>query len=155
MALDLDSSDGRQKLIELAVGADFLIESSGHRLLAERELAYADLATVNPALIYVSISAFGADRPKAAWEVSDLVIAAASWRLSMAGDDDHPPVRMTLPQPWYHPSVEAVGAALIALHERQRHPGLSQHVDCSAQTSMLQTSQSWMLCEPVGSTHGN
>lgn len=153
--LDLGEDADREVLLRLAAGADVLIETDGQQTLAARGLAYADLAALNPALVYVSISPFGSDGPKADWATSDLVIAAASGQMAMTGDDDRAPLRMSLPQVWYHPCVEAVGAALIALHERQNHSGLGQHVDCSAQTSMLQASQSWMLCEPVGSSHGS
>jgi crotonobetainyl-CoA:carnitine CoA-transferase CaiB-like acyl-CoA transferase len=154
VVLDLETSEGRNQLRQLAAGADFLFESLGPGTLAAQGLGYADLAGSNPALIYVSISAFGSDGPKANWAASDLVVAASAGQLALTGDEDRPPVRMSLPQAYYHASVEAVGAALIALHERQTRSGLGQHVDCSAQASMLQTSQSWMLAHPVGSTYG-
>ncbi len=154
-AFDLGTDQGRSAVRALAAGADFLFETHGWAAMTEWGLSYEELAEINPALIYVSISAFGSDGPKADWAVSDLVIAAASGQMAMTGDEDRPPLRMSVPQAWFHPSVESVGAALIALHERQAHSGLGQHVDCSAQTSMLQASQSWMLCEPVGSTYGN
>lgn len=155
VVLDRETAEGRTALMELAAGADFLFETEGRPAMAALGLSYEDLAEANPGLIHVSITAFGSDGPKADWAVTDLVIAAASGQMAMTGDEDRAPVRMSVPQAWYHPSVEAVGAALIALHERQTHSGLGQHIDCSAQTSMLQASQSWMLCEPVGSTHGN
>ena len=63
--LDLDAQADRDELKRLAIGADFLIESAAPGQMASLGLGYADLALTNPALIYVSISAFGQDGPKA------------------------------------------------------------------------------------------
>ena len=45
----------------LEAGADILVESFAPGRLAELGLGYADLAALNPALIYVSVSPFGQD----------------------------------------------------------------------------------------------
>jgi len=105
--------------------------------MAARGLGYDDLAAINPRLIYVSITPFGQDGPKAGYADSDLIILAASGILILTGDDDRPPVRVSVPQAYLHASAEAAGAALIANHERARS-GLGQHVDVSAQQSMNQ-----------------
>ena len=50
--------------------------------------APATLLAVNPALVYVSITPFGQDGPKARWADSDLVLLAAGGPLFLTGDDD-------------------------------------------------------------------
>ena len=77
------------------------------------------------------------------------MILAAGGPLSLTGDDDRPPVRVTVPQAYSHAAAEAAGAALIALHERHRS-GLGQHVDVSAQQAVAMATQSNILSAAVG-----
>src|SRR5215469_16361879 len=77
VTLDIDRPEGRALLRRMASGADFLIESFNPGEMAARGLGYDDLAALNPALVYVSISAFGQEGPKASYADADLVIMAA------------------------------------------------------------------------------
>jgi crotonobetainyl-CoA:carnitine CoA-transferase CaiB-like acyl-CoA transferase len=99
--------------------------------------------------VYVSITPFGQDGPKATYADSDLVILAAGGPLTLTGDDDRPPVRLSVPQAYSHASGQAAVAALIAHHERQRS-GRGQHVDVSAQQAVAQATQSSLLAAPLG-----
>ena len=135
MELDLDSPEGQAELRRLAASADVLIESDAPGAMAGRGLGYDDLAETNPGLVYVSITPFGQDGPKANYLATDLVVAAASGTMHIAGYPDAAPVRVTAPQAWHHGSGEAAGAALIALAERARS-GRGQHVDVSAQQAL-------------------
>jgi crotonobetainyl-CoA:carnitine CoA-transferase CaiB-like acyl-CoA transferase len=134
ITLDLDRKEGKTQLKKLVASADFLVESEDPSLLALRGLGYADLAAINPALVYVSITAFGQDGPKAKWAASDLTALAAAGPLLLGGDEDRPPVRITVPQAFLHAGADAAAAALIAHHERL-YSGQGQHVDVSAQES--------------------
>ncbi len=149
ITLDLEHVEGRALLRRLAARADFLIESDAPGTLAARGLGPADLAAVNPRLIYVSISPFGQTGPKAGYAASDLTVMAASGPLFMTGDADRPPLRVSVPQAFLHASAEAAAAALIALHERHRS-GLGQHVDVSAQQAVALATQSGSLAAAVG-----
>ncbi len=148
VVLDLESDEGRAKLIELATGADIVIESAGPGVLDGKGLGYTELSSNNTALIHASISAFGGDGPKKDWLATDLTVAASSGQMWQTGDDDRAPLRISLPQAYYHPSIEAAGAILIALYERQHTSGLGQHIDLSGQQSLNQASQSMLLSHP-------
>ncbi|MPY91546.1 MAG: hypothetical protein GEV08_00365 [Acidimicrobiia bacterium] len=152
VVLDLDSDDGREQLRRLASGADILFESARPGEMAARGLGYDELSRLNPALVYVSITPFGSDGPKAGWVAPDLVVQAAAGNMVLTGDKDRAPLRAggTLPQAMHNAASEAAGAALIALFERQARSGLGQHVDMSAQQSINQASQSMMLAKPLG-----
>ena len=154
VVLDLDTADGQATLTELARGADILIQSADPGVMASRGLDHETLAAENPALIYVSISAFGSDGPKAGWHATDLTIQAAAGNMAITGDVDRAPLRAggTLPQAFHNAASEAAGAALIALYERQRTSGLGQHIDVSAQQSMSQCAQSMPLATPLNAT---
>jgi crotonobetainyl-CoA:carnitine CoA-transferase CaiB-like acyl-CoA transferase len=150
ITLDIERDAGRDLLRRLAERSDFLIESHDPGYLARRSLGYTDLASINPALIYVSITPFGQDGPKATYADSDLILMAAGGPLILAGDEDRPPVRLCIPQAYLHASADAAVAALAAHHERTRS-GLGQHVDIAAQQSVAMATQSYILAAPLGS----
>jgi crotonobetainyl-CoA:carnitine CoA-transferase CaiB-like acyl-CoA transferase len=150
ITLDIERDSGRDLLRRLVERADFLIESHNPGYLAERNLGFADLAKINPALIFVSITPFGQDGPKAGYADSDLIIMAAGGPLILAGDEDRPPVRLCIPQAYLHASADAGVAALAAHHERTRS-GLGQHVDVAAVQSVAMATQSYILAAPLGS----
>src|SRR5271168_4472232 len=151
ITLDLEREAGRALLRRLAGRADFLIESHNPGYLSQHNLGFADLAKINPGLIYVSITPFGQDGPKANYADSDLIIMAAGGPLLLAGDADRPPVRLCVPQAYLHASADAAVAALAAHHERVRS-GLGQHVDVAAVQSVAMATQSSILAAAVGST---
>ena len=121
----------------------------GADVLIETEPAFTDdeLAAINPALVHVTISAFGGDGPKADWVASDLTVVASGCALALTGDSDRPPVRTTVPQAWLHAGAEAADGALLALVERARS-GRGQRVDVSAQQAMMQAGIPGVLMVP-------
>jgi len=144
VTLDFDKPEGRRILERLAADAHFLIESETPGVMAARGLGYAELERINPGLVYLSISPFGQDGPKANYADADLVLMAAGGPLIIAGDEDRAPVRLSVPQAYLHASAEAAMAAMIAHRERQRS-GRGQQVDVSAQQAVAQATQSYIL----------
>ncbi len=151
VTLDIEREEGRELLRKLAGSAHFFLESFNPGFLAERGLGYSQLSAINPALIYVSITPFGQDGPKATYAASDLIILAAGGPLILTGDEDRPPVRCTVPQAYAHASADAAVGALVAHHERVRS-GLGQQVDVAAQQSVAMATQSGILGAAVGAT---
>ncbi|MFV0524495.1 MAG: CaiB/BaiF CoA transferase family protein [Acidimicrobiales bacterium] len=154
VVLDLDTVDGRAALLDLVAGADMVFESFAPGRLEALGLGHEVMARRNPALIHTSITAFGEDGPKAGWAAADIVIQASAGNMALTGDADRSPLRAggTMPQAWHNAASEAAGAALIALWERQTRSGLGQHIDCSAQQSMNQCTQSMSLAAPLSAT---
>jgi crotonobetainyl-CoA:carnitine CoA-transferase CaiB-like acyl-CoA transferase len=151
ITLDLEREDDRAKLRKLAAGADFLIESAASGAFARRGLDYPELSALNPRLIYVSISPFGKDGPKADSAATDLTLVAAGGTLLLQGDADRSPLRITVPQAFLHASADAAAAALIAHQERLRS-GLGQYIDVSAQESISVAAFSQPLVPSLGTT---
>ena len=149
ITLDITRKEGRLILYRLATHAHFFLESDMPGTLAQYGCGYTNLALVNPGLVYVSITPFGQDGPKAQAADSDLIILAAGGPLVLTGDEDRPPVRVSVPQGYAHASAQAAVAALIAHHERQRS-SRGQHVDVSAQQAVAQAAQSSLLAAPLG-----
>jgi crotonobetainyl-CoA:carnitine CoA-transferase CaiB-like acyl-CoA transferase len=149
ITLNLETAVGRDLFRQLVKSADILIESDNPGHLAAAGLGYSDLSAINPALVYVSITPFGQDGPKASYADSDLIVMAASGVLILYGDEDRPPVRMSVPQAYLHACADATGAALIAYYDRL-NSGLGQHVDVAAQQSLGLAQQSTLLAATVG-----
>ena len=149
LTLDLETEPGRVRLHELVKTADFLIESFPPGYLDGLGLGYAALRQLNPRLVMVSITAFGAEGPKAHYVATDLIALAASGVLLLTGDADRPPVRTVVPQAFLHAGAEAAVGALIAHHARERD-GIGQHVDVSAQTAAMLGTQAYILAEGWG-----
>lgn len=131
-------------LRRLASLADVILESGAPGELAESGLGYDDCCQSNPRLVYVSITPFGQDGPRADVESVDLTVLAASGVLLLTGDADRPPVQLPGEQALLHAGAEAVSAALIALAVRERD-GLGQHVDVAAQQVMTLACQGFSL----------
>lgn len=144
VTLNLNVEQGRAILKRLVEKAGILIESENPGQMAARGLDYATLSKINPTLIHVSITPFGPDGPKASYADSDLIIMAAGGVLTLYGDEDRSPIRMSVPQAYLHASADAAGAALIAYYERLSS-GLGQAIDIAAQESVGPANQSAML----------
>ena len=148
ITLNLEIAQGRELLLRMSEGADFVIESENPGAMAALGLGYNDFAARNPKLIYVSITPFGQDGPKAHYADTDLIVMAAAGPLILYGDEDRPPIRMSVPQAYLHASADAAGAALIAYYELLRS-GEGQAIDVAATQSLGLAMQSVMLAAPI------
>ncbi len=146
VTLDLETPVGREDLLELVKTADVLVGLGPAGRLEQLGLGYETLAGVNPGLVMVSITPFGQGGPKASWAATDLTVTAASGALFITGDEDRPPVHVSIPQAYANAGAEAAVGAMIALCARERD-GLGQHIDVSAQTAMMMTTQFAVLSE--------
>ena len=150
VSLDLTRAEDREGFARLVAGADVVIESAEPGHFDALGLGYADLAALNPTLIYTSITAFGQHGPKSRWTATDLTVMASSCSLVLNGDRDRAPVRLVIPPAFALGSGVATCATLIALAERQRS-GRGQHVDVSAQEAAMLANQCSVLSEAIGS----
>ena len=148
-SVELDLDTDREALLKLIASADFFIESEAVGSLDARGLGYSALEKINPALIYVSITPYGITGPKGLWPASDITLLASSGPMAQTGDDDRPPVRVSVPQAWHHAASEALAGALVALHERT-HSGRGQRVIVSAQQALTLATQGNILAAAVG-----
>lgn len=148
VVLDADDPADRATLVALLATADFVFESAPPGWTAARGLDHDTVAASNPGVVYVSITPFGSDGPKADWLDSDLVCWAAGGALYFNRDGDRPPVRISVPQSYLHAAADAAVAALVAHHARVRD-GLGQHVDVSVQQSVAQATLSATLSAAV------
>src|SRR5579863_2657285 len=86
----------------------------------------------SPGAVWVHVTPFGTDGPRARWRATDLGVMASTGNMYCTGDPDRAPVRCTEPTAWSHVGPETVVAALSALAT-----GRPQIVDVSAQEAVM------------------
>ena len=136
--LDIATDDGRATFLDIVRGSDFVLDSGPPASLDEVGLNHEALREANPQLVQVRVTPYGNDGPHADLAAADLSVAAMSGQMSLQGDSDRPPLRISVPQVWRHAGAEAAVAALIG-HARARTTGEGVFVDVSAQSAMTWT----------------
>lgn len=82
---------------QLVQDADVLIENNRPGVMNRLGLGYASLSSINPKLIYCSISAYGQEGPRAKEGGFDLTIQAMSGLMSVTGEQGGAPVKCGVP----------------------------------------------------------
>lgn len=94
ITVDLSRAEGRQIVTELATVSDVLLENYKTGDLARYGLDYQTLGTLNPNLIYCSITGFGQSGPYARRPGLDAVFQGMSGLMAVTGDPDGEPQRV-------------------------------------------------------------
>jgi len=147
LVLDLDTVAGRNRFSALAARADLVIAGGD-------DTAWIDIDTlqsINPRLVVVSITAFGASGPKRDYQATDLIVQAASGAMAITGFADAKPLRTGAITAWSHAGVAAAGGALLALRQRDR-TGRGQFVDISAQQAVNIAASYSLLTRYIGAS---
>lgn len=136
ITLNLKNARGRELFSRLVARADFVIESFMPGYLDRLGLGYSGLSRINPRLVHTSITPFGQTGPYSRFLASDIEIMAMSGCMSLTGDPNRPPLRVTFPQSYHWTGSHAAVGALVA-HLHRQQSGEGQQVDVSAQACLL------------------
>lgn len=136
VTLNLEHPEGWEILRRLAAEADFVLETFKPGYLESIGRSHADVLAANPRLVLVSITPFGLTGPYSRYQATDLEIMAMSGCMSLTGDPGRPPLRVSFPQSYQWTGSYAAMASLVA-HTKRRRTGAGEHVDVSAQATML------------------
>ena len=128
MIIDFRTPEGQAELRALLVDADIVIENFKLGGLAKYGLDYHSLKSLNPKLIYCSITGFGQTGPYAHRPGYDYIIQGMSGLMSITGEPDGAPQRAGVAITDIFTGVYATTAILAAVHQRQT-TGLGQHID--------------------------
>jgi crotonobetainyl-CoA:carnitine CoA-transferase CaiB-like acyl-CoA transferase len=128
IGIDLKHPDGQRLVRELAAKADVLVENYKKGTLERFGLGYEQLATVNPRLVYCSISGYGRTGPRAEEPGYDVVIQAESGLMSITGEPDRGPLKHGMAIADLVTGMSATQAVLAALLARARS-GKGQLID--------------------------
>jgi crotonobetainyl-CoA:carnitine CoA-transferase CaiB-like acyl-CoA transferase len=135
VVLDLRTGGGLAAARELARRADVLVQNFKPGGLARFGLDYQAVSAGNPAIIYASISGFGAGGGKDL-PGYDLMVQAMSGLMSLTGDPDGPPYRAGISVFDVIAGLHTAIAILAALQHRTA-TGEGQHVEANLMSSAL------------------
>lgn len=88
VSLDLKSAEGRTRALELAQGADILIEQFRPGVMDRLGLGYDTVKAVNPRIIYCSITGFGQTGPLAERAAHDVNYVAEAGMLPLCASSE-------------------------------------------------------------------
>ena len=138
IVLDVKEPAGLEATLKIAAQCDVLVYNVRPQAMARLGLSYADVAVVNPRIIYVGAFGYGQDGPYGAKPAYDDMIQAASGLASL-------PNRVNGAEPRFVPcaivdrtvALAAVNAVTTALFHRERS-GQGQAVDVPMFETMAQ-----------------
>jgi crotonobetainyl-CoA:carnitine CoA-transferase CaiB-like acyl-CoA transferase len=132
--IDLAQPDNRSVLDKLLSRADICVVTPGAD--DPNKIDPYELRERHPHLVVVVITPFGLTGPRQDWRASDIELMAAGGAMSLAGDPDGVPLRVTEPQSYSWAGAQAAIGALVALFRRETS-GKGALVDASAQASVV------------------
>ena len=151
ITLDLKRPGATQVFADLVRHADIVVENFSSGTADRLGVGYAVArAAANPAVIYCSISGFGADTNSGV-RAMDTIIQALSGVMLTSGAPGEPPVRVGVPMADVLTPVWAVAGILAALHRRTVR-NVGEHVDVSmlgTLTSLVAT-EDWAAMDQLG-----
>ncbi|NQV55879.1 MAG: CoA transferase [Rhodospirillales bacterium] len=143
ITLDIASDEGRAIVIELAEKSDIFIENFKVGDLAEKGLGYDDMSSVNPGIIYCSITGFGQTGPRASQAGYDYLVQGMGGLMSITGAADGEPgagpQRVGMAVSDLTTGMYATIGILAALHHREK-TGEGQYIDLA----LLDTQVGWL-----------
>jgi len=144
VTVDLGKPEGQEIIRRIARKSDVVIENFRVGALAKFGLDYPSLSTLNPGLVYLSITGYGQTGPMAQRPGYDAIFQAAGGHMAVSGAPDSlpggGPMRSGLSIVDILTSHYGTIAILAALHHRGRTPdGKGQYIDLALLDSMVAT----------------
>lgn len=130
IVIDLKHQAGKAVFERLASTADVVLENLRPGAMRKLGLGYEDLRQLNPRLLYVSLSGWGQDGPRAHLPGLDVMAQARSGLMSITGAPDGEPAKVGVPVCDLVCGLYAALAVVAALRARDRD-GEGQYIDVS------------------------
>jgi crotonobetainyl-CoA:carnitine CoA-transferase CaiB-like acyl-CoA transferase len=136
ITVNISSPAGQEIVRALAANADVLIENYKFGDLARYGLGYDDLKSLNPRLIYCSVTGFGQSGPYRERPGYDFMIQGMGGMMSVTGDAQGEPMRAGVPVADIITGMYASIAICAALAHRAQS-GKGQHLDLALLDSQI------------------
>jgi crotonobetainyl-CoA:carnitine CoA-transferase CaiB-like acyl-CoA transferase len=130
ITLNLKSSEGRELFLELARGADVVLENFRPGTMRDLGIDYERVKEVRPDVIYCSASGFGQTGPYSQRPGFDLIIQGMSGLMSITGEPEGAPVKVGVPIADLTAALFCTYGILSAYIARQK-TGRGQLIDVS------------------------
>ena len=158
VAINLKSPEGCKLALELAGHCDVLVENFRPGVMAKFGLDHGTIRQQYPRLIYLSISAYGADVPMSDRPGFDPVLQAESGMMELTGEPDGPPMRTGLSfidtLTAAH-AATAICAALLARHQSGRGDYIDLALLDTAVAALGNMAMTWLTTGNLPSRAGN
>ncbi|EKN01418.1 CaiB/BaiF CoA-transferase family protein [Acidocella sp. MX-AZ02] len=128
VAIDISKPQGQALIRRLAEKADVVLENFKFGGLAKLGLGPEDLLTLNPRLVYCSITGFGQTGPYRNRAGYDFLMQGMGGLMSVTGAPEGEPMKAGVAVVDVFTGLYASNAVMAALLERERS-GLGQHID--------------------------
>lgn len=145
--LDPSDPDDRERLLQLAGGADIVVDSGIPGQAAAYGTSCEELADRFPHLVALSVTDFGRTGPLASWRATDPVLYALSGALARSGPTTGTPVSPPDGIASATAAVQAAWSALVAYYNRLRC-GTGDYIDFSRYEAVV------MALDPAFGAHG-
>lgn len=136
VVLNLKDPADVEAFLDLARKVDVVVEAFRPGVVDRLGVGYRAVATVNPGVVYASISAFGQTGPEAGRPAHDLAIEAMAGVVSLNLGADGKPTHPHMPVADVTGSMTALAGILMALLRRER-TGLGDYLDVSMHDATL------------------
>jgi len=160
VTIDFSREEGQKLVRKLCERVDVFVENFLPGTMRKFGLDYARLSSLNPRLIYASISGFGQSGPYAHYPALDIIVQAMGGMMSVTGEPNGRPLRPGASLGDSVAGLFGVTAILSTLLERER-TGKGQYVDVSmldCQVTMMENALARYFATrkvpgPLGSRH--
>ena len=134
--LDLQRPDAQEVFARLAATTDVLITNIREPALSKLGLDYEQVRRHRPDIVWIHVTAFGADGPYAGRPGIDFLAQGYTGVLTLNGHPGDPPVRTGFPAVDVMTSLLVVNAALAALRARDL-TGAGQRIEVSLLDALM------------------
>ena len=139
MTLNLKHPQGKEIFLDLAKGADAIVENFTPGVVSRLGIDYAAVKALNPRIVYCSISGYGQTGPYREKSAYDQVMQGIGGIMSLTGEEGGPPMKMGVALTDIGAGMNAAFAIMTAIHHRQQS-NRGQYIDIS----MLDLQVSWL-----------
>ena len=119
ITLDLKAPQGKAVLMDLLRDADVVVENFRPDVKDRLGISYADVAAINPRIVYASISGFGEDGPYRMRPGFDQIAQGMGGIMSVTGKPGEGPMRAGIPIADLTAGLFAAQGIMTALLERE------------------------------------
>ncbi len=144
ITLNLKHDEAKDIFRKLVKNADVVMENFRPGVMQRLGLDYPHLKTINPGIIYCSVSGFGQDGPLSQRPAYDQIVQGFSGLMSLTGDEKTAPTRAG------YIACDAMGAmsaafAVSAALVRKLKTGEGECIDVSLLDATLSTMAGWVV----------